>query len=292
MKLHTFGASHTEGYHDMSFNTYKQYKEWLGVSDTKDMPPIWVEILSNKLNCDSYVNYGKGAASNAEIFFSLCNACTKIKKGDIVIINWASTLRQMWIKDNQFVSMAPANNIDDASEREIPFIREAYDIIHHKRIHPNLIWETIYYENIIDAYAEAIGFQVYYWFTDDTVIATKKEWLGEFNKDKYLIWDLIDKHYGKEIEDIISPYKPNPIHDINASEYFKNKEVYLSCIEQIKKLSRDDDKCCLTFGVVGKYGGGSIAEDTNGEVKDIYHMGESGMKIQAELFYNYIKHRQ
>ena len=291
MKLHTFGASHTEGYYDMQFNTYKQYRDWLGVSHNKDMPPIWVELLSNKLNCDSYVNYGKGASSNAEIFFSFCNACTKIEKGDIVIINWASTLRQMWIKENEFVSMASANQIHEEDEKKIPFIRETYDNIRDKRIHPNFVWETLNYEKIIDAYAEAIGFKVYYWFTDDTLLATTQEFFGFQSNNKYLMSDLIVKHYGKQIEDIISPYKSIPI-DINASEYFNNKEVYDSCIEQIKKLSRDDNKCCITFGVFGKYGGGSIEEDTKGEVKDKYHMGKSGMIIQAELFYNYIKNNQ
>jgi len=292
MKLHTFGASHTQGYLDMNFRTYKQYRDWLGVSDVKDMPPIWVELLSKKLKCDSYINHGQGGASNAEIFFSFTKtlrvdngAPNAPQKGDIVIINWASTLRQMWIKDNAFVSMASANQIHEEDEKKIPFIRETYDNIRDKRRHPQFIWETRNYENIIDYLSKLVGFKVYYWFTDDTLLATTKGFF-DGGTDKYLIWDLITKHYGKQIEDILSPHITP---DLTQSKWFNEEDEFSPRIEKLKQLSRVDNRCCITFGVIDKYGGGTIYEDTDGNVQDIYHLGETGQEIQAELFYNYIK---
>ena len=43
-----------------------------------------------------------------------------------------------------------------------------------------------------------------------------------------------------------------------------------------------------TFSLVIKNGGQWIIDETNNEVND-FHMGESGHKVQSDLFYEYIK---
>ena len=42
------------------------------------------------------------------------------------------------------------------------------------------------------------------------------------------------------------------------------------------------------FNIIQKNDGKTINEETNGEIPD-NHLGESGHKVQAELFYNHIK---
>ena len=47
------------------------------------------------------------------------------------------------------------------------------------------------------------------------------------------------------------------------------------------------DRHYNTFRVIHDYGGKRISEETNGIIEDA-HMGESGHRVQAELFYNHI----
>ena len=42
------------------------------------------------------------------------------------------------------------------------------------------------------------------------------------------------------------------------------------------------------FNIIQKNGGKTINEETEGKIPD-NHLGESGHKVQAELFYNHIK---
>ena len=66
MALYCFGDSYTEGYkNDMRFPPYYEYRKSLGVDDPMDMPPIWSEILGEKLGIESF-NYAKGGSSNHE----------------------------------------------------------------------------------------------------------------------------------------------------------------------------------------------------------------------------------
>jgi hypothetical protein len=63
---------------------------------------------------------------------------------------------------------------------------------------------------------------------------------------------------------------------------FLNDKKYL-----LNNLLNNDNKRNL-FNIINSNGGKTINEETNGEIPD-NHLGESGHKVQAELFYNYIK---
>ncbi len=73
---------------------------------------------------------------------------------------------------------------------------------------------------------------------------------------------------------------------INELIYNQPKEI----LNQKKYLLNDKikDEFDNTFSVILKNGGQWIFEETNDHIKDV-HMGESGHRVQAELFYQHIK---
>jgi hypothetical protein len=73
---------------------------------------------------------------------------------------------------------------------------------------------------------------------------------------------------------------------INELIYNLPKEI----LQQKKYILHDKivDPFDNTFSLVIKNGGQWIIDETNNEVND-FHMGESGHKVQSDLFYEYIK---
>ena len=131
MKIFNFGASHSQGYTDLSVQHFLNYKEWLD----KPFPPVWIEILADKFKCE-HETFAKGALSNQEILFNFTEQLSNFKKGDVVIIGWASRIRTMWIKDNDLLSMSPHQTIHEKVESDIPYIKETYKNIAKKKRHP------------------------------------------------------------------------------------------------------------------------------------------------------------
>lgn len=281
MNLYTFGASHTEGFTDMSFQTFIDYKDWLGVNSVEEMPPTWGKILSEKLNCDSYENFAKGAVSNQEILIEIGKQSSKFKKGDKVIINWASTLRTMWVKENQFLSISPQHKIREESLTSIPNITETFKNISDNRQLPHWLLETQGYESLIDTLAKSIGFEVYYWFTDDVLLSLTRQFSKEFENRKYLLHDLIEKHYGDIIHEIL-------YHEMGPQIFISFNEKFAQDLEKIRGLIFKSPMYCIFFDILHQYGATTLLDETNGDVQDKYHLGKIGHKVQAELFYSYI----
>lgn len=251
MAMYCFGDSFTEGYkNDMYFIPYNDYRKSLGVNNAKDMPPIWSEILGEKLGIESF-NYGKGGASNHEIFLRICNQIHKFKKDDIVIINWTYIQRCLWVLDdetkndttNHLTSVSPyqGKNYDPNN-----LYKDAYDIISLNRMKFSWTYEVIGYEKIIDDFAKSRGFKVYYWFTDDYLFYNFFK-INNLNQEKYLINNLLQKY--------------NSIEFINT---------------------------CITFNIFKQYGAKSIFEDSGEKADDIIHLGGTGHRVQAEIFYSYL----
>lgn len=72
---------------------------------------------------------------------------------------------------------------------------------------------------------------------------------------------------------------------INELIYNQPKEI----LNQKKYLLNDKikDEFDNAFTIILKNGGLRVVEETNGQIND-WHMGESGHKVQSELFYNHI----
>jgi hypothetical protein len=94
MKLHAYGDSWTEGQ-----GTSNDRNEWKNYS--------WTKVLSDKLNVKS-VNNGISGSSNLNIFNKVVDDLIegKIKKNDIVVIMWSSSLRDLvpFLPKNEWVS--------------------------------------------------------------------------------------------------------------------------------------------------------------------------------------------
>lgn len=257
MALYCFGDSFTEGYkNDMEFPPYKQYLGWLGIKDPKEMPPIWSELLGEKLGVESF-NLGKGGASNHEIFLKICEYSNKFKKGDIVIINWTYIQRILWdvhhynddIEDTftgyNLYSISPhqAENYDDTGE-----FTDCWEVIAKNRNSFQWTWEVLRYEQIIDTLSKSIGFEVYYWFTDD-----------------YLYENILR------------------VKPLDERKYLLNQFV-----RYFDENTGRRNYCCKLFNIVREYGGFSLWDETRGVSEDNHHLGGTGHKVQSELFYSYI----
>jgi hypothetical protein len=253
MALYCFGDSYTEGYkNDMRFWPYDAYREYLGLDDPKDMPPLWSDLLGDKLGVESY-NYGKGGSSNHEILLRICEQSHKFKKDDIVIIGWTYIQRCLWVINeqddndlsNRLTSVSPQQG--HHYDRDGLF-KDAYDIIAVNRVDYSWTYEVLGYQKIIDSLAKSIGFKVYYWFADNFLFENLSK-IEETNNEKYILSDLISDFNLKYEEDRLN---------------------------------------CTLFDVLREYGAKTITEDSNGKGLDDMHLGGTGHKVQAELFYSYI----
>jgi len=259
MALHCFGDSYTEGYkNDMKFPPYEEYRKSLGVDNPQDMPPIWSEILGKKLGMES-VNHGKGGASNHETLLRICEQSKNFKKGDIVIINWTYVQRCLWDADTNLNDMNkynhPYNNLTSVTphqgEHYDPnnLYKKTYDIIAINRLTFSWTYEVLRYQEIIDTLSTAMGFDVYYWFTDNYLFNNLKK-IEDVNQPKYIIHDLI-RNWDSNI------------------------------------LKGDRELACIPFNIFREYGAKTISEDSKKDVDEM-HLGGTGHKVQANIFYSYI----
>lgn len=255
MALYCFGDSYTEGYkNDMKFHPYNDYRKYLGVNNPQDMPPIWSEILGEKLGIKSF-NHAKGGSSNHEIFLKICNNVNSFKKNDIVIINWTLRTRCSWVielndydeESNKLTSINPTQpqHYDDNG-----IWKSAYELISINRSDFSWTFEVIAYQKIIDELSTSVGFRVYYWFTDDELFRDICK-VENTNQSKYIINDLIQTY----------------------NDYDDGKEFRY---------------CCIPFDIMKQYGAKTIEEDANGNAADKMHLGGTGHKVQADIFYSYL----
>ena len=190
--LWTFGCSFTAEYQPLDNvppNNYDLYKEYKGGS----LPPVWPTILSEKLNLNCE-NKGYGARSNYTIFYTFCNSCSKIKKGDTVIVQWTSPYRFLFanVNDNgNFLQdVLPSCNYTDFDMKTIE------DILVNRT---NPIWmeELISFTKIINEVCKEKGASIYYWtYHEDEILSYISSNYDEYDKHKVITWPL-EKEKGK-----------------------------------------------------------------------------------------------
>jgi hypothetical protein len=255
MTLYCFGDSYTEGYkNDMNFWPYDGYRKSLGLEDPKDMPPVWSEILGKKLGIESY-NHGRGGASNHETMLRICEQSHKFKKGDIVIINWTYVQRCLWdlspvAKGDTSYKLTSVSPYQGEHYDPRGIYMKAYEIIAVNRLSFTWTYEVLRYQQMIDTLSKSIGFDVYYWYTDDELFFNMKK-IEDVNQSKYIIHDLISTYDEKIIDG-------------------------------------ERKWACIPFNILKQYGAKTITEDSNGMGMDDMHLGGTGHKVQAEIFYSYI----
>lgn len=174
--LYTFGCSYTEDYSDNHPN-YKLYKEFCG----GQFPKTWPTLLSEKLNFE-LENHGMSAAGNQLIFTNFCKICDKIKKDDIVIIEWSFIERyRLSDKDGRdWLRFGPGKSFNE----DIISQGCHEQILLNRTLRPH--YDEIYdFEKIIDRLSEVVGFEVYYWtIVNELIYNLPREIL---NQKKYLL---------------------------------------------------------------------------------------------------------
>jgi hypothetical protein len=254
-RLHAFGDSYTEGQpNDCTFPPFVQWKELRGGT----LPKCWVDLLGEKLGMETS-NHAQGGNSNYHTFEEVCKHSQNFNKGDIVIVNWTYKTRFRWPSFERQSDGVP-KHYDKYGEPSYYWRRmatneyeEDYEFITKEtkleilnartlKIYSDELYQ---YENLLEQYSKAKGFDIYFWSTDNEIIYNLP--LNEFKVKKYLLNDILE----------IGTY-----HNIHMGGDLLSHII--------------------------KMGGKTIYKETDGVVIDDVHLGESGHKIQSELFYDYI----
>ena len=191
--IHGFGDSFTEGQpDDLDFKPFNEWKIFRG----GNLPPSWLELLGEKMSMDIKVT-ARGGNSNNQIFDNVCSHSDEFKKGDIVIINWTYRHRFRWASTQKHENGEPSYvwrplSSNDTQPQDDWYIKKElrHEIISNQLQTPYL--DEIYSrEKIIEQLSKSIGFEIYFWSADDSIIYDLPN--EKLNQKKYILHNIIDK---------------------------------------------------------------------------------------------------
>jgi hypothetical protein len=246
--LHLFGDSYTQG-HNLDL-TYHPYQAWKNFRKGT-LPPTWGELLAEKLKLTLSVRAIAGM-SNHEIFMSFCEHAKDFTKGDIVIINWTYMPRFRWAS---FERDKEGDIIIDTRSKPTPKWKRlggginADDLFH---INKSTL-RDILLNRTEDIYLE----EIYHY---ENLI----EQLGKAMGFQFFFWSA----------------ENSLIFNLPKEKQRQRKYILHDEFE----ITGSDHHF---FEMIKRFGGFNINDDTNGAVLD-NHLGESGHKVQSEMFYDYI----
>lgn len=206
-KLWTFGDSYTAGIlPDIDhFPPYVEYLKYLGIPK-EEFPEGWGYQLSQKLNMDFQVT-AIGGASNEETIMNLYSNIPLFKKGDIIIIQWTYMNRYLWameeddynfenLEGNPFGMFKRASlyTEGDAYYNFIP--TEVFRHIGLNKSLPPWVLQIDLFEKIITYISEIVGFDVFFWSSDDLIHLSKGSLICD--DKKYILGDIVWNHYIKQ----------------------------------------------------------------------------------------------
>lgn len=247
--LHLFGDSYSQG-HNLDL-TYPPYQAWKN-HRKGDLPPTWGELLSEKLGMSLSVRAVAGM-SNQEIFMTFCKHAKEFVKNDIVIINWTYMPRFRWAsfeRDNDGEVI-----IDTRSKPKPMWKRLGGGISPHDLHHINKgTLRDIVLNRTEDLYLEEI-------YQYENLI----EQFGKAMGFRFFFWSA----------------ENSLIFNLPREEQRQRKYLLHDEFE----ITGSDHHF---FEIIKRYGGFNIHDDTKGAVMD-NHLGETGHRVQFEMFYDYIE---
>ena len=246
--LHLFGDSYTQG-HKMDIH-YPPYQLWKNLLDG-NLPPTWGELLSEKMDM-ALSNRAVAGMSNHEIFMTFCKHCSELRKGDILILNWTYMPRFRWAsleKDNDGEIMLDSRSKPIQIWKRLGGGINPHDLLHIEK----KTLRDIVLNRTEDLYQQEI-------YDYENLIEHFAKSVGF----KFFFWSA----------------ENNLIFNLPRENQRKNKYI----LHEEFEISVTDHHF---FSMLKKYGGLNITDDTGGKVKDM-HMGETGHRVQYEMFYDYI----
>ncbi len=247
MILHAYGDSWTEG-EGCNVKKEKTLKNQELVIYRNNHS--WVKTLAENLNIN-WINNGKSGNPNAVIFNSIIDDITtgRIKKGDLVIIMWSSSLRDYaaFLPRQQWVSWSVKHLLNKPEK----FI-ESYKS--NDGIYDSFLkeYKSFFLENLFN--------QNYYNIVNQNYIIFLQKLL-EFYEIKYIMSDAFDKM----VETKKLNLDDNYLHLINKNLYWKFGE------KTFRDYLEETNTDCF--------------EDTNEPGKHPYAFGYN---LISQEFYNYI----
>ena len=228
MILHAYGDSWTEGEGcDLEIESTLKNQELIIYRNQNS----WVKLLADKLNLQ-WINNGKSGNPNSVIFNSIIDDVTndRIKKGDLVIVLWSSSLRDYaaFLPRQQWVSWSVKHlvNLPEKFINSYKSHNETYDSFLRE-------YKSFFLDNLFN--------QNYYNIVNQNYIIFLQK-LFEFYGIKYVMADAFDMMvvYPNEKDDV-----GNMIKTKYYWEYRKKtmrdllQETKLDCFEDIKMMSKN-----------------------------------------------------
>lgn len=228
MILHAYGDSWTEGEGcDLEIESTLKNQELIIYRNQNS----WVKLLADKLNLQ-WINNGKSGNPNSVIFNSIIDDVTnnRIKKGDLVIVLWSSSLRDYaaFLPRQQWVSWSVKHlvNLPEKFINSYKSHNETYDSFLRE-------YKSFFLDNLFN--------QNYYNIVNQNYIIFLQK-LFEFYGINYVMADAFDMMvvYPNEKDDVSSMIKTK-----HYWEYRKKtmrdflQETKLDCFEDIKMISKN-----------------------------------------------------
>ena len=228
MILHAYGDSWTEGEGcDLEIESTLKNQELIIYRNQNS----WVKLLADKLNLQ-WINNGKSGNPNSVIFNSIIDDVTnnRIKKGDLVIVLWSSSLRDYaaFLPRQQWVSWSVKHlvNLPEKFINSYKSNNETYDSFLRE-------YKSFFLDNLFN--------QNYYNIVNQNYIIFLQK-LFEFYDIKYVMADAFDMM-------VVDPNKTDDVSGmIKTKHYWEYRKktmrdfLYESksdCFEDIKMMSKN-----------------------------------------------------
>jgi|688.fasta_scaffold719336_1 hypothetical protein len=228
MILHAYGDSWTEGEGcDLEIESTLKNQELIIYRNQNS----WVKLLADKLNLQ-WINNGKSGNPNSVIFNSIIDDVTndRIKKGDLVIILWSSSLRDYaaFLPRQQWVSWSVKHlvNLPEKFINSYKSHNETYDSFLRE-------YKSFFLDNLFN--------QNYYNIVNQNYIIFLQK-LFEFYGIKYVMADAFDMM-------VVNPNEKDDIGGMIKTKYYWEyrkktmrdflQETKLDCFEDIKMISKN-----------------------------------------------------
>jgi hypothetical protein len=199
MILHAYGDSWTEGEGcDLEIESTLKNQELIIYRNENS----WVKLLADKLNLQ-WINNGKSGNPNSVIFNSIIDDVTnnRIKKGDLVIVLWSSSLRDYaaFLPRQQWVSWSVKHlvNLPEKFINSYKSNNETYDSFLRE-------YKSFFLDNLFN--------QNYYNIVNQNYIIFLQK-LFEFYDIKYVMADAFDMM-------VIDPNEKDDVGNMIKTKYY------------------------------------------------------------------------